>query len=127
MELTVEHLSFRTCFSFPVQHHEIHRNDQHRYEKRGEQSYRDAHRLVVKQGTGDAAQENQRDKHRTGGQHRTQHRGEHLVRSFHEGIRKRHPLPPPLHHVIDNDDGVVHNHSHTENQSRQGDDVQRDV
>ena len=106
---------------------EIHRDDQCGHGQRGKQGYRDAHSLVIEQGACHATEEYQRYKDRAGGQHRTQHRRKHFPGAFHNGCLQSHSLSPSAHHIVNHNDGVIYNHAHTQNQSRQRDDIHRDA
>ena len=66
--LKIDHIEFgqiavlRPETVFAVGQVVIDRNDEYRYEQRGEQTDRNRHRLIEKQGTRNTAQENQRQK-----------------------------------------------------------------
>ena len=112
--------SFLPAESFPqVEIVEIHGDDQCCHQQRGCQCHRHAHGLIVEECACGAIQEDQRDKHRTGGQHGTQHRHKHLAGTSHCILT--------LHDIVNHDDGIVHHHTHSEDQSRQRDDVDGDA
>ena len=74
-----------TLLSF-VQTHIIHRNHQYRHKQGGEQGHCNRHSLVIEQRTRNAAEENQRNKYRTGGENRAEHRGNNLPGGLHNSL-----------------------------------------
>ena len=116
-----------TTGTFPIYGKKQNRHNGHRHSQRHDKRHANADRHVVEQLSCQSAQKHQGNENRTGGKHRTEHRSEHLTRGKTHCVFQRQTTFPFLHNIIGHDNGIIHNHAHSENKSGNGYDVERYV
>ena len=79
--------------------------------------------LVIEQLARQTVEEDQRDEHGAGREHRAEHGPAHLLRAFHHRIAEAFAPLPARRDVVGEHDGVVHHHTHAQQQAGQGDDI----
>ena len=94
-------------------------------EIRDHQSYRNGKSLIVKDSTRDTTHKYQRYKYGDCRKRRTQHRSHHLTCSRHAGSPQRITLFPVLRYIFRYDNRTVDHHTQCQDQSGQGDDIER--
>lgn len=90
---------------------------------RRQKSDSDTHALVIKQSTCYTTCKYQRHKHAASGKHRTQHRREYLLGSLADSLIHRKSHPTFLYDIVYHYDRVIHYHTHTQYQARQGNNI----
>ena len=106
-----------------VQRPVVHRQHEYRHAVRDQQHRGHSHGLVVEEFSRQAVEEDQRDEHRAGRQHRAEHRPADLLRPLHDGIPEGLSPLPTCRDVVRQHDGIVHHHAHAQQQAGQGDNI----
>ena len=109
----------------PVQRPVVHRQHEHRHGVGDQQDRGHGDGLVVEELASEAVEEDQRDEHGAGREDGAEHRPAHLLRALHHRLAQGLAPLPARRDVVGKHDGVVHHHAHAQQQSGQGDDVDR--
>ena len=109
----------------PVEGPVIDRHHHHGDDVRDEQDRGHGHGLVVEEFTREAVEEHQRDEHRAGGEHGAEHGAPHLAGALHHRAAQGFAFLPARGDIVRQDYGIVHHHTHSQQQSRERYDVDR--
>ena len=89
-----------------------------------EQHHRHGQGFITEQGSGHTADKHQRNKNGAGGENGTEHGPRHLPGSGEDRLLQRIAPLPAGSDVIYKDDGIVHHHTHPQEQTGEGDNIQ---
>ena len=104
------------------------RNQRQRHDQRGQQRIGDGQRDILEQLARHALQKHDGQKHADGGQRGREQRAGHLIGALDAGLQDRQLLLIAQSvDVLDDHDGIVHQHTDGQGKSAQRNDVQRDV